>query len=144
MMLRAALFMLLGGCGAPTASSPNPPSAPVATFVLRAHRGVLAAGETGALWPDRVRIEGGAFVFEADCGCNYILHCTASDATNVAIAITLSVDTSHPMCDDCFPMTPARCALPPRHATTMVAINGRAAFELPIDAGDGSLWDHGP
>src|SRR5262249_23939414 len=94
-------------------------------------------------WPDRVTLDHNTLVFANDCGCNDALVCRLDTTTADTIAFVLATDPArHPMCNDCFPMVPARCELPPRSRAMTVTINGVAAFVLPADAGDGSVWDH--
>ena len=106
-----------------------------------AFQGTLRSSATTGLWPDRVRLERGALVFEKDCGCGDVLRCEIRASAPDTLAIALSLD---PMraggCTACYAMVPARCQLPRRMGPLHVAINGGDAFELPADAGDGSLW----
>jgi hypothetical protein len=101
-----------------------------------------AATRTDA-WPSRVCVDGTELVFENDCGCNDKLLCQL-DATTTTLRVTLKLDPKQmKMCDDCFPMIPARCALPPAHTgPSKVEINGQLAFVLDRSAADfdGSCW----
>jgi len=97
-----------------------------------------------------VCVEGADLVFENDCGCNDSLVCHLDRAENGTLHVTLSLDSTRPkMCDDCFPMIPARCAMPPMPAPQpgaawTIEINNQTAFVMPLDAqglpSDGSCW----
>lgn len=106
-----------------------------------AGRGQLAAAPPGArLWADRVCVEaagagGHRLVVDNDCGCNDGLLCEPGVAGPGRLELGLRLDPDRqPMCDDCFPMVPGRCALPvlsPGQWTVTLA--GAPLFELVVD-----------
>lgn len=142
-----SLLVVLGACGTATSPTrpptpeehrPAPPRQPAARHTV----GALATPADGTqLFPSTVCIDGGELVFEHACGCNDRLLCTLVSRANGELAYTLRKDpTRMPMCDDCFPMEPARCELPTGAWT--VRVNGQAAFALV--PGDGSCWTAQP
>jgi hypothetical protein len=113
---------------------------------VRAAIGQLEPAPAGVpMWPTRVCVDGDGLVFENSCGCNEALLCHVDRADQATITITLRTDpTRMLMCDDCFPMVPARCELPPGGAPRAIEINGGVAFTLPPGVADGRCWTERP
>lgn len=144
--------MVFMACGTPQPR--NAPSQPTRAAGSDAGSADPSAGAlqrpsaTNTVYPTRVCIDGNDLVFENSCGCNDGLLCRVGEVANETVAVTLTLDPSRlSMCDDCFPMVPARCALPSlkgKGDSIAVAINGQAAFTLALDrAGKpihGSCW----
>jgi len=150
--VRALVALAVAACHATPTPAPTPAPAPVpiadaapdAAPIAHHDVGRLAADPAGELWPTRVCVEGNTLVFEHFCGCNDALLCTIT-AAGSTLAVALRKDPSRtPMCLDCFPMVPARCALPTPAAAWNVTINGHPAFALPIDRADGGCWASPP
>ncbi|HTJ41750.1 MAG TPA: hypothetical protein VL463_06620 [Kofleriaceae bacterium] len=156
--MRALVFIVfivvIAGCqGHTTQPAPAPVAAPAidakpidaGTKIDAARRTVGKLNpphDPQKLWPWRVCVDGHALVFENDCGCNDALLCTLDGVGLKNIAYTLATDPNRmPQCTDCFPMVPARCALPPAKGWRTVTINNEPAFELPPDAPDASCWE---
>jgi hypothetical protein len=75
--------------------------------------------------PTRVCIDGSTVVFENNCGCNDALVCTVERVANGPARFALRTDPSRPpRCRDCFPMEPARCALPADAGVRELVVNG--------------------
>jgi len=90
---------------------------------------------TTTVYPTSVCVHGAELVFENYCGCNDALLCHLDRATATTLAFSLTTDpTRMNVCDDCFAMVPAHCALPPGDRW-IVEINRQLAFELdkPVD-----------
>jgi hypothetical protein len=91
-----------------------------------------------AVTPTRVCLDGNVLVFEHDCGCNDALVCRIIRIDR-AIEVELRTDPTRPaQCDDCFPMVPARCTLPPATTTRSLVIN-TAPVEIPLSG----CWTQG-
>jgi hypothetical protein len=83
-----------------------------------------------AIAADRVCVRGGDVVFENDCGCNDGIVCTATSVDGAILHVSLRADPSRmPMCDDCFPMVPGKCAL--QAGIAAVSIDGGPSIALP-------------
>jgi hypothetical protein len=110
--------------------------------------GVLRpAPDSASFWPTRVCVSGPRLVIENDCGCNDAILCRVVGARAPALRLDVRRDPSRPQrCDDCFPMVPGRCDLPPLSpGRWTVELGGAAAFDLDVGEGgalpDGACWE---
>jgi len=159
MRLIVTAAILIGACGTPQ-TKPTPTRLPIGDAAVpdaphvRAPQkvvGHLIMFHHNELWPTRVCVDGADLVFENDCGCNDRILCQVDRVANGTLYISLRKDPERmPMCDDCFAMIAGRCTIPAGDQWT-VAINGHAAFELPVDnhghgadPRDGDCWTSEP
>lgn len=81
----------------------------------------------------------GNVVVENECGCNDALLCTAT-LESASVTVHVGKDPARlPMCDDCSPMVPGRCPLPPA-ATGRVWVHA-GDFGLFVDVVGGKPRD---